>query len=172
MGVFYHLDRTGESLRAGQILEFGPLPAGLSPDELAIFGTLCPTGVTRFGHDILTKQLEPNALERELEVERIRRDCYPHRITRYAVIFGCKAMPDVDVLRWQFFDPSYNGQRGRVWKIRGTAVFRADMNWFKEHCGDYTTAAHAYWSQQESERPLIEYLLQPPVTVLEEILSA
>ncbi len=81
-------------------------------------------------------------------------------------------MPDVDVLRWQFFDPSYNGQRGRVWKIRGTAVFRADMNWFKEHCGDYTTAAHAYWSQQESERPLIEYLLQPPVTVLEEILSA
>lgn len=34
-----------------------------------------------------------------------------------------------------------------------------------------TAAAHAYWSQEVSERPLIEYLLKPPVTVLDEILN-
>jgi hypothetical protein len=43
------------------------------------------------------------------------------------------------------------------------AAFRADMNVFKEYCGDNTAAAHAYWSQYETTRPLIEYLLIPPV---------
>ncbi len=56
--------------------------------------------------------------------------------------------------------------------IEGAAAFRADKNVFKDYCGDNTAAAHAYWSQRETARPLIEYLLIPPVTVLEEVAGA
>jgi hypothetical protein len=33
-------------------------------------------------------------------------------------------------------------------------------------------AAALYWSQQKSDEPLYEYLLEPPVTVLEEVVEA
>ncbi len=88
-------------------------------------------------------------MARELEVERVRRAFIPQLPTRYAAVFACKEPIAIDDLRWQFFMPCHTGQRGRVWRIAGAAAFRADMNVFKDYCGDNTAAAHAYWSQHE-----------------------
>ena len=41
------------------------------------------------------------------------------------------------------------------------------MNLFQEHSADLAAAAERYWSQDETHRPLYEFLLKPPVTVLE-----
>jgi hypothetical protein len=169
LGVFYHLDHTGKSLRSGQLLALMPLSANLPPEDAAMSARWCPGGVTRFGHDIFGRKLEPAVLAREIEVERVRREFFPQCVTRYAVVFGCKELVEIEDVRWQFFLPSHTGQRGRIWKIEGAAVFRADMNVFKDYCGDDTAAAHAYWSRKETVRPLIEYLLKPPVRVLGEV---
>jgi hypothetical protein len=167
LAIFYHLDRSGQSLRPGLVLALTPVPDDLPAAATAMLAKWCPHGVSLFGHQVITKQLE-----REIEVERIRREYYPDRVTRYAIIFACEAPRDIDVLRWQFFPPNDNGQRGRIWKVEGAPVFRADMNLFKEHCGHNATAAHAYWSQQETKNPLIEHLLSPPVKVIEEVAGA
>jgi hypothetical protein len=45
------------------------------------------------------------------------------------------------------------------------------MNVFPEFSGDNSKAAHAYWSQKKTKYPLIEHLLTPGVTVLEEVLD-
>jgi hypothetical protein len=129
----------------------------------------CPAGVTCFDRQIIAGELEPATLARELEVERVRRESFPQLPTRYGVVFACKELAAIHDLRWQFFLPCDSGHRGRIWRIEGAAVFRADMNVFKDYCGKNTDAAHAYWSQQETGRLLIEYLLVPPVTVLEEV---
>jgi len=173
LDIFYHLDSTGQSLRPGQLLELRPLPDVVPPEEAALMAKWCPDGVARFGHRIICQKLEPLALARELEVECVRRELFPDRITRYAVVFGCRHLADiVKHVRWQFFYDGDSARRSRIWKIHGAAVFRADMNVFKEYCGDDTAAAHAYWSQRETKKPLIEYLLRPPVRVLEEVAGA
>ena len=77
----------------------------------------------------------------------------------------------MESLRPTLSDPLHQGPRGRIWKVKGDAMFHSDMNWFQEYCGNNTAAADAYWSQKPSKKPLIEYLLKPPVTVLHEILG-
>jgi hypothetical protein len=149
-----------------------PFSNNLCPEEATRLYRWCPDGVTRFGQQIIEKQLEPLVLEREIEVERIRREYYPLLASRYTVVFACREPTDIDLLRWQFFLPNYTGPRRRIWRVAGDPVFQADMNLFKEHCGKNAVAAHAYWSQQETDTPLVEYLLRPPVRVLEEVVGS
>ncbi len=171
MDIFYHLDRTGVSLQSGQLLQLIPITLEGRPEDEARFKIMFPEGVTHFGNDIIHDLLAPLALEREIEVERVRRANYSYRPSRYISVFGCKKPEDMESLRPTLFPPWLQGPRGRIWKVEGDATFHSDMNWFKEYCGNNTAAADAYWSQKPSEKPLIEYLLKPPVTVLHEILG-
>jgi len=172
LDVFYHLDRTGNSLQSGQVLELIPLTLRGRPESEASLKERFPKGVTRFGIDIIHERLESAALEREIKLEAVRLAHYPHRPSRSVSVFGCKQLEDMDGVRGQFFPFGHQGPRGRIWKIEGWSIFEANMNVFIDYFSNMTAAAHAYWSQEESERPLIEYLLKPPVTVLEEILEA
>jgi hypothetical protein len=149
-----------------------PVPTELQFEDRTPLDRWYPNGVTQFGVDIIRQRLEPWALERELELERVRRDHYAYLPSRYSSVFACKSTDDIAMVRWQFFCPGFEGRRGRLWKIEGRAVFQADMNLFKQYNADMRTAATRYWSQQNSDEPLFEYLLEPPVTVLEEVVEA
>jgi len=172
LDVFYHLDRTGVSLQSGLLLELIPFTLEGRPEDEAMLKRMFPEGLTQFGIDIIHERLAPLALEREIEVERVRRAKYSDRQSRYISVFGCKQIEDMERVRQQLFPLWLQGPRGRIWKVEGDATFHSDMNWFKEYCGNNTAAADAYWSQKASEKPLVEYLLKTPVTVLDEILGA
>jgi hypothetical protein len=166
---FYHLDRTGMNLKPGMILDWLPVPPEITSDpEHEIW---FPSGITRFGLDIILGKLEKPALEREHVLETFRRTHCPQLPSRYVALFACRSIDDMAVVRQQFYMPDFEGKRGRIWKIAATEIFRADMNLFKEHCGDMKTAAGRYWTQEATEEPLYEYLLEPPVTVLEEVIE-
>ena len=172
LDVFYHLDRTGVSLQSGQILELIPFTLEGRPECEAMLKRMFPAGLTQFGIDII--HLPPNDLvsKREIAVERVRCANYSDRQSRFISVFGCKQIEDMEGLRQLLFNPLHQGPRGRIWKVEGAATFHSDMMWFKEYCGNDIAAAHAYWSQKASEKPLVEYLLKTPVTVLDEILGA
>jgi hypothetical protein len=171
LDVFYHLDSTGVSLEADKILELISISLEGKPKDEVRHKIRFPEGLSHFGDDIIHGRLEPLALDREKEVERVRRAKYSYRQSRYISVFGCKKIEDIERLRKTLFHPWDNGPRGRIWKVKGDATFHSDMNWFETYCYDNTAAADAYWSQEASEKPLVEYLLKPPVTVLHEVLG-
>jgi hypothetical protein len=169
VSVFYHLDRTGVSLKPGMMLDWLPMPPEVTSELRTELNTWFPNGVTRFGIDIILGQLEKLALEREHELETFRREHCTHLPSRYTSVFACRSPDEIAVLRRQFYLPGFEGKRGGIWKIAGRKVFEADMNLFKEHYRDMKTAAARYWSQETTDDPLYEYLLEPPVTVLAEV---
>ena len=133
MDVFYHLDRTGNSLQFGQVLQLMPFaPKGRAQDENMLRKRF-PEGVARFGLDIIHGRLHPAALEREIKLESVRLAHYPHRPSRFISVFGCKGIEDMDGVRGQFFCFGHQGMRGRIWRIKGCSVFKADMNVFMDH---------------------------------------
>jgi hypothetical protein len=163
---FYHLDFTGSSLSPGLVMQLAPVPPDVEMDERKLLETWFPDGLTHFGADIALRRLEPWALERELELERARRERFCSLPSRYTSVFACRSPDEIEQLRWQFDAPGFKEGSGRVWKVEGKKIFRADMNLFKYYSGDMATAADLYWSQEESHDPLYEYLLETPVKVL------
>lgn len=172
MDIFYHFDHTGEALRPGLVMHSMPLPTEVQIDERTTLNRWFPSGVTRFGIGIILKQLHKWALERELELESIRRERFANLPSRYVSVFACQSAKDLDPLRDESCLLGCGGKHGRIWKVKGRAVFQGDMYLFKQYIGKMRTAAALYWSQQASGDPLYEYLLKPPVTVLEEVHEA
>jgi hypothetical protein len=169
MDDFYHLDSTGSALRPGMTIDWMPVPTECTSDIRTPLNHWFPKGVTRFGIDIILGQLEELALEREHELETIRRENHAHLPSRYTSVFACRSTEDIALLRCQFDYLNADGKRGRVWRVAGKGLFRADMNLFKKHHRDMRTAAARYWLQEATEEPLYEHLLEPPVMVLEEV---
>ncbi|MHB1787418.1 MAG: hypothetical protein ACYCS7_15005 [Acidimicrobiales bacterium] len=170
MAIFYHLERRGESLRPGQVMNLFPLPFdGKTPEETAELQRWFPDGVSLFGLGVLDRppaDWTERSLQREVELERIRRADYAHLASRLVSIFACSDLDAIDAVRGQFFLPNDPGPRGRIWKIDGESAFWGDMDVFREYCNDPIGAAHAYWSQERTSSPIIEFLLIPPVTVM------
>jgi hypothetical protein len=167
MAVFYHVDRTSEALTPGLVMGWMPIPSDLAAEERMMLARWFPRGVTRFGLDIILKRSPRLAFERQLET--LRRERYPDLPSRLASVFALKSIADIHLYRHQMCLPSYSGRRGRIWKVEGRAVFCADINLERQHCGDLEAAAALYWAGETSDDPLFEYLLEPPVTVVEEV---
>ena len=57
-----------------------------------------------------------------------------------------------------------------IWKVEAVDSFRADMNWLNPifHLAS-EQYAHSYWKQAASPSPFWEYLLTPPVSVIEAV---
>ena len=168
MSIFYHLD-TYEALSVGQVLNLMEIPAGLSVELKTSSRSWFPAGVTHFGASILNRRLEDNALHREHKLERVRRSCYPDRPSRYVSVFACRTLAEITRLRSQFFTPE-DKRLGRIWKVEGEEVFRADMNLFMYNRQD-EGIADLYWRGCLSKTPLFEYLLKTPVTVLDAVVE-
>ncbi len=175
MSIFYHLDRS-ELLHAGFVIRLMPLPLeGRKQEEREAFLRLYPSGVTRFGLSVVHKQPEEwtnLTLEREINFERVRLTRFPACPSRYVSVFACEDIEALIKVRSQFDLPYQFNPRGCIWKIEGTSHFWGDMNWCPEWDRSSDYALCEYWSQRTTDRPIIEHLLAPPVTVLEPILDA
>ena len=164
MAIFYHLDGH-KLLRRDLIIWFEALPPPeQGASEVYELARWFPEGVTRFGLSILKGLACEGHLKRETTLESVRREFYPDRPSRYTSVFACKSPEDIIRFHSQF---DYDGP---IWKVDATEGFKADVNLFWQRFGDPIDYSHAYWTQTDGDPPqLFEYLLKPPVTVIEDV---
>ena len=164
--MYFHLDTRG-TLRSGLVLDLIPAPlGGRTPAEVAEIERWFPRGVSHFGLELLFGRAESEEfLRQEATLEAIRRRLYPYCSSRSTSFFAFASIEDFRRYREQ------GSQPGRIWKLEAAEGFRGDMNLFPYCFGDWEKCAHTYWSQGQSDHPLFEYLLQPPIHVLEEVVD-
>ena len=165
--ILYYLDRADSRVPSSRIIELAEISSEIDPNERNLFKNSFPNGLGPLGSDIALKQLDEWSLEREFVLERLRHERFTELPSRYTSILACRTSADLDQLRWLYDVHGLQGNLGRAWKIRGEIAFRGDMNIFQYHSTDLPTAAEMYWAQEDSINPIYEFLLRPPVTILE-----
>ncbi len=181
---FFTVDRLG-TLSEGRTVELvlyndvtwkGKLPesdllydGGRAEDELqAHVNHLFPHGVSSHGSSyFLTGSRCSNVTNPliELVFEYVRRGCFPDRPSRFECLFACESLEQARVFREQYGN-------GSIWKVQCDNVFRADMALLalgQESILLTSYHAHRYWSGLTgySRQPFWEWLLVPPIRVLE-----
>ena len=169
MARFFHLDRRG-ALSPGDQLTLTRIKDDGTP-QAAELARMYPYGVSRFGLACLwrgTKMSEVVRL-RELSLEGIRLEYYPHRPSRFASFFACRTAEEAIALRAEM-----TCEDKSIWLVECNAFVTLDMT-FMNYMPRYLPAAipkswqekfHRYWSGESSENPKWECLLTQPVTVL------
>ncbi len=129
----------------------------LFPEGLSIHGWLYATHSTQVGEGANISA----ALE--LVFEFVRRSSFPHMPSRMQCFFAFEELDRV---------VSFASQTHTVFRVvelRPMDSFRLDMNWLKlaPQTAGLSYFAHQYWSGAASPAPDWEYLLVPPVEVIE-----
>lgn len=127
------------------------------PDGLSIHGWLYAAHTTQIGDGMNISA----ALE--IVFEYVRRSAFPHMPSRMQCFF---AFDDLDrVIAFA----SQTHLVFRVVELRSERCVRLDMNWLKvpQQLAGLSYFAHQYWSGAASPAPDWEYLLVPPVEVVE-----
>lgn len=127
------------------------------PEGLSIHGWFYAALSARY-RDLM----HPDAAQ-EIVFEYVRRAAFPHMPSRFQCFF---AFDDLD--RVKAFaaatSPVY-----RVVELRAEKFVRLDMNWviIPKQTAGLSYVAHQYWSGAATGKPDWEYLLVPPVDVIE-----
>jgi hypothetical protein len=167
---FYHVDRDPEQfLQPGAVMALRRFDFKDKPEETAHLNERYPNGIGRWGLSIIRGLIPPGwLLDREITLENVRSATYPFCPSRFATVFACHSIEDAEQLRGRRFGDGADWRDARIWIVEAAAWFRADMSIFHYWVNtNLEGGAHAYWSQEISPNPFFEYLLTPPVTLLE-----
>ncbi|TKV76728.1 DUF2441 domain-containing protein [Rhizobium sp. AU243] len=129
----------------------------LFPEGLSIHGWLHIAHTARFGDGMHSDAAM------EIVFEYVRRAVFPHMPSRMQCFF---AFDDLDRVL-SFASLTHNVIR--VVELRSERIVRLDMNWLKmaPQVAGLSFFAHQYWSGTPTASPDWEYLLFPPVDVIE-----
>jgi len=170
MGQYFHVDRKCGDLKPGYILQLQAIQPHWSrkADEL---NASYPQGVSYFGATYLCEHVQdkPHLANRETLFERIRREKYPNRPSRFASLFACPSLDEARAFRAEI------RMDARIWRVECAEVFTADMQWAnyqprspeKFPIVEWSTIADKYWMGLRTAKPLLECLLTPPVVIVE-----
>ena len=179
---YYSVDRRGR-YKVGcalQLLSDSP-PEGkqlsdgdfVRADELrAHIHELFPEGLSLHGWDYVTRSpLTPDgkcviySTALEIFVEYVRRASFPALPSRLQSYFAFDNLEDTKDFA------AANGQKP-IYRLRADRVLRFDQNWLRLgwQSAYSSFAARSYWSGSSTPEPKWEYLLVPPVDVVELIL--
>lgn len=162
----YHVDRRGH-LAAGEQLRADHVP-GATAEERALVAGLFGDGVGTHGRHYCELDLHGGDADDlwdlgcELLFELVRRERFPERPSRFRAAFGFESLAAVERFAERFVDG-----RATVFEVRADTRFRADMELVDAaDVPGGVRRAHYYWEgTTDSEDPLWELLLTPPVTV-------
>jgi hypothetical protein len=166
--IFYHVDRDCEMLTPGYVMNLREFNYD-RPEFTATLHEWYPDGIGRLGHLFITDKLPPWTLERERVLENVRRSAYAQHCSRLATVFACGSTEDAARIRHDGFGDGCDWSNARIWKVESCYSLRRDMNTFARWT-NLEKAAHAYWSDEIEPDPFYEYLLKPPVKILEEVI--
>lgn len=168
MAVFFHVDRRLEiqpGTTLGLPISPATHPADADPHLQEIY-TYLP-GLSRFGYAFVFGT-DPENLEckREQILETIRAKFFPQRPSRLASFFGVDNLEDARHFKQVWPVPGMGP--ARIWRVECMAHFRGDMRLFEDILANHE-AGFRYWKQESTRFPFWEYLLTPPVQVLERV---
>ena len=139
-------------------------------DSVSHLQRLFPTGLSLHGWDYMTRVQDWSKTKSdtiydctlELLFEYVRRAAFPERPSRMQCYF---AFPTIEAAQ------AFKADDQPIYRVHADAVLQLDQYWLTH--GDQSViasyAAHSYWSGAGSEQPNWEYMLVPPVKVLERI---
>lgn len=181
MARLYHIDRVKSRLKAGQVL-------GLIHDKSSISATtdrarqyveMFPDGVTYHGWNYLINENRPTPSRDTLGIieilaEQIRQTRYKNRISRFQSIFAFRIIEDAQQFIALYPVTVSDGvqlNQGAIWEVEGEVAFQSDMHRLNlgECWLDALININAYWQGRDSNLPLREVLLRPPVKVIRKI---
>jgi hypothetical protein len=129
----------------------------LFPDGLSIHGWLYAPFTGSYNGGI------HNDAALEITLEYVRRAFFPHLPSRFQSFF---AFDDIERVK-QFARESAPGSR--IVELRSNSSVKVDMGWLKarRQLAGLSYVAHHYWSGAATEMPDWEYLMVPPVDIIE-----
>ena len=166
----YTVDRTRQ-LREGQLLDL-QRHADVNPPELQIHAdSLFPAGFSNHGERYFLQSgqdahlAEPNI---ELIWEYVRRSFFAHRPSRFVSTFACRTLTEAREWRDKYRDPD-----DPIWTVECDGAFLADMGLLTQGNTILVISylAHLYWRglSHPKNESFWEYLLVPPISVLERV---
>lgn len=167
---FYTLDRAN-SLSKDHIIMldiFNDITPREFQDHINI---LFPEGVSRHGdwHFLNSKASAIGINENiELIFEYVRRAYFSDKPSRFQSFFAFDSKEDT----LEFQSKYGNGLNFPIWKVKCENFFKCDMKLLHLKGSNLAISynAHLYWlGKTNSEDPLWEYLLIPPVNIIEKI---
>lgn len=168
MKKFYHLDRKC-SLEEGKFIKLinydDVMPRFLQEHVDNLF----PDGFTSHGENhFLSNNSNAQVVDNLIEIliEYVRRSNYENRPSRFQSIFAFLSLDDLIE-----FVEKLKIEGGLVWEVISEEHFIADMSLLSTGNSilEFSYNAHLYWQGKESNNPMWEILLQPPIKVLNNI---
>ena len=188
MPIYYTVDRSNR-LKAGAVVNpdtdfsncrFFPVEGHFDRIDLErLTQQLFPLGLTEHGKTYLLNEylivqtaqgpapVVPHIPMIELIFELVRRVFFPDKPSRLACIFA-----------WEKYDQALEFQKqhgsGTIYRIESESFIRGDMNLLLLGGAGISAIQFAlkYWNEGKSPQPRWEYLLIPPVKVIERIVMS
>jgi hypothetical protein len=132
------------------------------------FDALFPKGVTAHGEQYFvqpTAALKIDGLI-ELVFEYVRRSHFSRCPSRAQSFFAWGTMEDAII-----FMNITGYPQASIWEVEAEEAFKCDMNWLKAADSVLVMSyrAHQYWQGSSSDQPFWEFLLKPPVRILQKL---
>lgn len=173
MSVYHHIDRLG-TLRPDSTISLTRYN-DINPEDLQQHvDLLFPEGVSNHGeHYFLKADTRARAVDPVIELlfEYVRRSFYTDKPSRFQSFFAFGSREDARI-----FMERYCNSRCTIWRVEcdESRAFKADMNILTLIDSLLVTSyrAHCYWQglpDPGGDSPLWEFLLSPPVKVLERL---
>jgi len=179
----YHVDRLGNQLTAGQIVNLSHtqdlrseahphaqyivrhLPDGLSMQGIRYLGELHPP----ITNGATTRTFSPSTLI-EIVAELTRRSNFPDCPSRLQSFFAFETVTDARVFASAYPAASEGETKpdAVIWEVESNGIgFRGDMRWLSVGNSwlDLLVNTENYWGGLASDAPQWEMLLRPPVTI-------
>lgn len=171
MGIFFHVDRLNK-LNENSILEpmkFEIAEKYLGYSDVTAHGQLYlmkKPPIVEFYHNGIKHIESDGAIELFFESIRLMR--YPDRPSRFQSFFALENLNDAQELRSIF-----RAVEASIWMVEANQYFKADMNLLKfgQNGLSALTNVNMYWLGESSNNPMWEVLLQPPIKLLERVIS-
>lgn len=173
---FFHVDR-GSRLQAGVPIQRQPVSFSGTQAPSTVARDLFNSSLSEFGqrHMMPTSPFGPNAGKpvphffTEHVYEAVRIAGFPSALSRFQAVFGCTSIEDA-----RAFATGFPGTAGPpvpcpIWRVE---VDRAELRDMRLMAGTFSfpytlDTALSYWRGEHSQAPLIEALMEPPVTPVE-----
>lgn len=163
---YFTIDRNG-GLQEGQTISLIRYNDVNPPDLQMHVDMLFPEGVTNHGERyMLNSMTQANSINGVLDLlfEYVRRSNYRACPSRFQSIFGFDSIEQANQFRNKYGKPN-----DLIWEIESNNAFKADMNLLTLGTSLLVLSynAHRYWQGIQSDDPFWEYLLIPPIKVVQ-----
>jgi hypothetical protein len=174
MNSYFHFDRIGNYLHPGCQLMLRSVKSEWDSDASGLNASF-PQGLSQFGLACVCSNTPPKPKEvvyRELLLEEIRRQHFPHRPSRLESLFACRSAEEAVAMQREM-----KCKDAALWEVECEDAFICDMKFAnimpisldtlsRRAKEAWMVQLHRYWRGEASANPLWECLLPLPVVVI------